>query len=316
VTSSGERTTSETEEKGVSGSPSTPDTTAKGSTRRHALVEKGSRAAGRVRTGAPGTLWTRLNGVDFMNSSIQFAALAVLTLFPFLIIVVAEAGGDARQTIITRLGLDENAAKDVNALMSSGHHAVTGLSFIGAALILLGAIGIASTLQLWYQKVYGQPPAKKWTRQLINRLIWLGGLLAYLSLQVLIGRELARVGARAPIYVVTFVVAVAFYWWTAHVLLLGRVSWRSLFPAGLATAICVTGLAVFSALLFSDQIVSSERDYGHIGVVMVLLSYLIGLGVCLHLGAVLGCLWNERHISPTVGQSQETSEGSGIPTAP
>jgi len=37
--------------------------------------------------------------------------------------------------------------------MSSGSHAVTDLSIIGVALVLSGAIGIASTLRLWYQRV-------------------------------------------------------------------------------------------------------------------------------------------------------------------
>jgi hypothetical protein len=62
----------------------------------------------------------------------------------------------------------------------------------------------------------------------------------------------------------------------------------------------VTGLAVFSALIFSGQITSSYNDYGAIGVVTVLLSYLIGFGVCLHLGAVAGQVWNERN-TPTPG---------------
>ena len=60
----------------------------------------------------------------------------------------------------------------------------------------------------------------------------------------------------------------------------------------------MTGLGVFSNLLFSSQIVSSATDYGPIGVVMVLLSYLIGLGVCIHLGAVAGRAWNERRPGP------------------
>jgi membrane protein len=60
----------------------------------------------------------------------------------------------------------------------------------------------------------------------------------------------------------------------------------------------VTGLGVFSTLVFSGQIVSSAADYGSIGVMMVLLSYLIGLGVCLHLGAVAGRTWNERGRQP------------------
>jgi membrane protein len=250
-----------------------------------------------------------------MNSSVQFAALAVLCLFPFLVIVAAEAGGDARNTFVTRLGLNQSAARDVNTLISPGKHAVSTLTVFGAAFVLLGAIGIASTLQTWYQRVYDQPPARGWARQLLNRLIWLGGLLAYLALQVLIGRELAQVGGRVPIYVVTFVVAVGFYWWTIHILLFGRVGWGQLFPAALATAFCLTGLGVFSALLFSGQIVSSNRDYGPIGVVTVLLSYLIGLGVCLHLGAVLGRMWNERHLQPIPDKNQEPAAGSGVTSA-
>ena len=104
--------------------------------------------------------------------------------------------------------------------------------------------------------------------------------------------------ARVPIYAATFILALAFYWWTPHVLLLGRVAWRRLFPAGVATAACVTGLGVFSALVFSPQIVSSHADYGSIGVVTVLLSYLIGLAVCIHLGAVAGRMWDERRSEP------------------
>jgi membrane protein len=83
-----------------------------------------------------------------------------------------------------------------------------------------------------------------------------------------------------------------------HVLLLGRIAWGPLFAGAVATAVSVTGLGVFSALVFSGQIVSSAADYGPIGVMMVLLSYLIGLGVCIHLGAVAGRLWNERGPEP------------------
>jgi len=263
------------------------------------LVDKGAHAAEWVRATAAGTFWSRLNAVDFMNSSMQFAALAVLVLFPFLVTVSAETGGDARHALIARLGLNQQAAQDVNVLMSSGSHTVKDLSIVGGALVLLGALGMASTLQVWYQRVYDQLPARKWTRQLANRLLWLGGLLGYLTAQDFAWTQLKQVGApRVTTYIATFILAAAFYWWTPHVLLLGRIAWRRLFPAGIATAVSVTGLGVFSALLFSGQIVSSDADYGPIGVVTVLLSYLIGLAVCLHLGAVAGRMWNERGSEP------------------
>ena len=124
-------------------------------------------------------------------------------------------------------------------------------------------------------------------------------MLGYLTLQDFSFIQLKQVGgARVPIYIATFILAVPFYWWTPHVLLMGRVAWGRLFPVGLVTAVCVTGLGVFSGLLFSQQIVSSDSDYGSIGVVMVLLSYLIGLGVCIHLGAVAGHMWDERRPEP------------------
>jgi membrane protein len=263
------------------------------------LLDKGSHAVDWVKATAAGIFWSRLNAVDFMNSSLQFAALAVVCLFPFLIIFSAKSGGDARHALIARLGLNQQAAQDVDQLMSSGRHAVTALSIVGAAVVVVGAIGIASTLQLWYQRVYDQPPARRLTRQLASRLLWLAGLLGYLTVQDFSFIHLKHAGgARLPVYAATFILAVAFYWWTPHVLLLGRVTWGRLFPAAVATAVCVTGLGVFSALVFSGQIVSSDADYGSIGVMMVLLSYLIGLGVCIHLGAVAGRMWNERGPEP------------------
>ena len=93
-----------------------------------------------------------------------------------------------------------------------------------------------------------------------------------------------------------------------HFLLNGRIGWRALFPAALATGFCLTGLAVFSLLLFSGSITSGQESYGSIGVVLVLLYYLIGAGVCLLLGAVFGQMWNESHQSPgSTGSDSETN---------
>jgi membrane protein len=269
-------------------------------------VQSGTHVVERVKSSTAGSVWDRLNAVDFMNSSLQFAALGVLCLFPFLIIVSAGTGHDLRKTVITRMGLDQHAANDVDTLISPGNHAVTSLSVLGGLLIVLGAIGIASTLQTWYERVYDQPPPKRWWRQLADRSLWLAGFIFYLASQEFIAVQLGDVGRRIPVYVVTFVIAVVFYTWTLHVLLLGRLRWAEVFPGGFATAVCVTGLGAFSSWLFSGQIVSSAHDYGPIGVMMILLSWLIGVGVCFHLGAVAGKAWNERG-APRAPEGQEAS---------
>jgi membrane protein len=126
-------------------------------------------------------------------------------------------------------------------------------------------------------------------------LLWLVSLVLYLALQDLLYRAVAPNGTRVAVYAGFFGIAAVFYWWTQHVLLLGGVRWRQLLPGAIGTGVCVTGLTVFSTYVFSGQIVSSYHDYGSIGVVTVLLSYLIGFGVCIHIGAVIGQMWNEQH---------------------
>jgi hypothetical protein len=62
-------------------------------------------------------------------------------------------------------------------------------------------------------------------------------------------------------------------------------------PAG--TGLCITGLGVFSSLIFSSQITDGQKSYGPAGVVLALISFLVGFGVCLHAGAVFGRMWND-----------------------
>ena len=54
---------------------------------------------------AAGRYWSQLSTADFMNSSFAFAALAVLSAFPFLAVSSAALGGDIRRVIAARMGL-------------------------------------------------------------------------------------------------------------------------------------------------------------------------------------------------------------------
>ena len=54
--------------------------------------------------------------------------------------------------------------------------------------------------------------------------------------------------------------------------------------------------AVFSAI-FSGMVISNDDEYGPIGIVFSLLSWLIAIGVVIILGAVAGIVWQERGLS-------------------
>jgi membrane protein len=263
--------------------------TEESSTRLRALEER----LQRFEKSAAGRYWSHLSAADFMNSSFAFAALAVLTAFPFLAVSSSVIGGDIRQAIVARMGLNAQATHDVDGLIASGNQAVATLTWVSAIVLVLGMVGMASTLQTWYHRIYEQTPPKGFLRHLAYQALGVVAFTLYISLEVWILDKARPAGGGGLVFVLTFVFAVLFWWWSAYMLLYRRVPLRRLFPAGMATGLCITGLGVFSTLLFSGQITSGERSYGPAGVVLALISFLVGFGVCLHLGAVFGRMWNE-----------------------
>ena len=61
-----------------------------------------SRPEAQFEHSAAGRYWSQLSAADFMNSSFAFAALAVLSAFPFLAVTSTVVGGDLRQAIVAR----------------------------------------------------------------------------------------------------------------------------------------------------------------------------------------------------------------------
>ncbi|MGW0190723.1 YhjD/YihY/BrkB family envelope integrity protein [Streptomyces sp. NPDC003362] len=243
-----------------------------------------------------GRLWERLSTLDFIGHSFSLAALAMMCFFPFLIVVTAAAGEDAAQVLAHWLGLNEQAAQAVTSLFSPAENMGT-FTVTSALLMIFGAEATAAVLQSWYQEVF-DVSGRTW-RDLTAQLYWLASLLAYCAVQTLLGKAFggAPGGALLPI-LSGFAVATLFWWWSLYVLLRGAVPWRSSFPAAVATGACWTGLGVFSAHFFSSTIIANEQKYGPIGVVIVILSWLVAVGVVIHLGAVVGRLYGERHPPP------------------
>jgi hypothetical protein len=60
-----------------------------------------------------------------------------------------------------------------------------------------------------------------------------------------------------------------------------------------ATGARITALGVVSSFFFSGQITLGQKSYGPAGVVLALITFLVGFGVCLHAGAVFGRMWND-----------------------
>jgi hypothetical protein len=110
---------------------------------------------------AAGRYWAHLSTADFMNSSFAFAALAVLSAFPFLAVSSTVIGGDIRTAIVARMGLSEQAKRDIDGLIATGNQALATLTWFSAIVLVLGGIGMASTLSSWYHRIYERTPPKR-----------------------------------------------------------------------------------------------------------------------------------------------------------
>ena len=234
--------------------------------RRQTLHEKRGSVAQRLKTGQAAQLYARLNAVDFMNSAFPVFRLDVDVFVP-------GPGGDYRahrrrysegdrQPDGPRSCSDERSGQ---VHVVGPHHALASLGVLTAVFLALSAISIASTLQAWYPRINNLPKLNDWKRQTVYRLVWFAGFVLQIWLLAWVGLRTGPAGGKVLIFLCRFAISTVFWWWSMYLLLQRRIPWRSLLPSGLATAFCLTGLGVFSALLFSGSVVSDQKSYGSVG---------------------------------------------------
>ena len=186
-------------------------------------------------------VWRRLDAMDFINRGMLFAATLLLCLFPFLIVANALAGRSAASGLARHLGLNQQAAADVGGLFTSSaatSSAVTGTAWV---FFILGGIAAATAIQELYEAAFELDG--RGARDMLRRLIWLAVLVGCSVLAGWAGPALRGAGGPVLLAVIGLVVLTGFWWFTIWFLLAGRISWRDLFPAAVATAVFWLGVA-------------------------------------------------------------------------
>jgi membrane protein len=237
----------------------------------------------------------RLSAMDVVNRGMVFAAVLLLSLFPFLIVLNALAGRDAVAQFSRRLGLNHQAAADVGNLFASSSSTSNSLTAASYILFVLGGIAAATAIQDLYERVFELEPTGM--KDTPRRLVWLGVLIGASLLAGWAGPRLRSSGGPVLLAVIGLAALTAFWLFTMWFLLGGRVAWRELIPAAVATGLFWVGMELVFSLTFSDTVISNEGKYGPIGVVFALMTWLIAIGVVIILGAVIGLVWREHGLS-------------------
>jgi membrane protein len=243
-------------------------------------------------------LLRRLQTADVINRGMMFAAVLLLCLVPFCIVLQSLAGRSAATRLTERYGLDAEAADAVGQVFASPSAASAAMTAASWLILIVFAVGTAATLQELYQASFGVE--RTIGGNVVRCVIWLAALISVSVVGAVAQPWLSDVGGGVLVVVVSFAVATAFWWFTMWLLLAGRMSWAELFPSALATGLFWAGMQIVFRLTMSDMIVSNYAKYGAIGVVFTLMTLMVAIGVVIILGAITGAVWRERSSSEPV----------------
>lgn len=244
-----------------------------------------------IRRTRAGRRWGRVRDLDLWRRSLGFAALGFLTLVPLLIVVSAAdpAGGPGfAQWLADGLGVSAAAGEEIERLFALPGQAWRTTTAFGLALLAVFGTSFGTMLQSGYERIWDLPPARWWAGW--RHVLWLAALIAFLYLSA-VTPPWPESPARG---VVTVVAGTLFFWWSQRLLLGGRVLWTALLPGAVFTMLGLLGLRVFSRLVFSPLIASSAVTYGPFGTVLVIQSWLLGVGVVVFGGALAGRLLHDE----------------------
>ncbi|MFF4422568.1 ribonuclease BN [Streptomyces sp. NPDC001549] len=244
-----------------------------------------------IRRARAGRHWGRIRDVDLWQRSLGFSALGFLTLVPLLIVVSAAdtaTGQGFAQWLGDGLGVSPAARAEIDRLFALPGQAWRTTTAFGLAVLTVFGLSFATMLQSGYEKIWDLPPARWWARW--RHVVWLGVLIGVLYLSAITPpwRESPARGF------VTVAIGTLFFWWSQRLLLGGRVAWTALLPGAVATMIALLGLRIFSRLVFSPLIASSAVTYGPFGTVLVIQTWLVGIGVVIFGGALTGRLLHDE----------------------
>ncbi|GJF33197.1 hypothetical protein KNE206_58970 [Kitasatospora sp. NE20-6] len=243
------------------------------------------RAAGVLRA-----VWRRGRQIELMHRSMAFAALCFVTVVPLLVVVAAASptsGAGIADWIVDGLGLSGASARAVDDLFVSRREVLSTTTALSLAALAVFGVSFLGAVQNAYERIWLRTPGA-W-HAAWRQVVGLAALVAYVLAAAWSRVPWHGTPAQPALQLTTALGGGVLFFWGLQRLLLGsRVPWRALLPGAVATVAALAGLRAFSRYVFAPLIVANAFSYGVIGTVLVVQSWLIGVGFCVYGGALAG----------------------------
>ncbi|MFD9688728.1 YhjD/YihY/BrkB family envelope integrity protein [Kitasatospora sp. NPDC059088] len=239
----------------------------------------------------PSRLAAQLLHIHVLDTATRLAAQAFLTAIPVVFVLAAFMPDEVRSSVSdslrTVLGLRGAAYDEVTQVLRTDSGSATTETYggLGIVVTLLAATSCSRVLQRLCERSWHLP-------HLAGRLAawrWLAWLLVWLAVLIVQGQVRTGFGLGDSLGVFLYLVsAVLLWWWTQHLLLGGRVPWLPLLPGAVLTSAALTALAWGSRLYIPRSLNRSVAQFGPLGLVFTLLSWLIVVFTAVTLGIGIG----------------------------
>jgi membrane protein len=255
---------------------------------------------------------------ELMGRATGFAALAMLTVFPLLVVVAAASAATHHGIavwVVYGMGLTGSSARAVVQLFSAPARVLSTTSFFSLLLLAVFGVTFAGSVQAGFERVWGLPggPWHKVWRQ----AVWLIVFIAYIYTVATVGAVTRHAPAETVIRVsVAIVLSIVFFWWGLRFLVGGRVSYLAAMPGAVVTVAFLAGLRAFSALVFEPLIITNAVTYGSVGTVLIVQSWLIGVGWVVYGGQLFGRWFHDAWLRAWTDNPRGHSQPGGEESEP
>ncbi|MFE5757558.1 ribonuclease BN [Streptomyces massasporeus] len=248
-----------------------------------------ARIAAGLRSGSMARLLSRLSTLNIVEGAVRLAAQAFLTALPLLMTVAAFAP-DWMQDLLADslravLGMRGDTLDELRRVFSATGTTRNTAGAVSALVTLLSATALSRALQAVFERCWHLPRAP--IRAAVWRwLLWLVVWLACLLIQAPL-RDAFGAGA-VPGVLLSVLSATLLWWWSQHLLLGGRIGWRSLLPGALLAGAGTVLLSLAARVLMPTAMERSLDEFGPLGPVFTFLSWLIAVFLVAVSGLALG----------------------------
>jgi membrane protein len=237
---------------------------------------------------------SELARVELVDRSLALGAQMLLAIIPLLMVVgafmPADWGSELTAQVRDIIGVKDDVMDPLRDAALTEETTQGEVGLLSLLVAVASATSFSRAMQRMYARVWDLPTFRG-VRAIRSSVLWLLGWVAMLQITALLVRSVTGVPLTGVLRLsIQLVANTLLWWWTARLLLGGRVSWRQLLPGALLSGALVIALSKLSALFMPRFALANLEQFGPLGVVFAIASWLVLFGGVLVVATVMGRL--------------------------